>query len=55
MTKRTGNDQAISIYGAIMMYHKLIRSGKIKFDGAAAKRLMELEKRYANGERQYRS
>jgi len=55
MTKRTGNDQAISVYGAIMMYHKLMRGGKIKSDGAAAKRLIELEKRYANGEKQYRS
>ena len=53
--KKVGSDQSISIYGAIMMYRKLIRGNKIKVDGAAAKRLAELEKRYDRGEKHYRS
>ena len=53
--QKMGSDQSISIYGAIMMYHKLLSAGKIKPDGAAAKRLAQLEKRYADGEKYYRS
>ena len=53
--KKIGSDQSISIYGAIMMYRKLMRGNKIKTNGAAAMRLAELEKRYDNGEKYYRS
>lgn len=53
--KKLGSDQTISIYGAMMMYRKLLRENKIKANGSAARRLAELEKRYDSGEKYYRS
>ncbi len=48
-----GNDNNISISGAIMLYKQLLEEGTIKIDGAASKRLKNLSAQYKKGKRHF--
>ena len=52
---RQSSDTSISIYSCIMLYRKLIKTGKIKINGAAARRLKVLEDRYDGGDKIFKS
>ena len=55
--KKTRIDEygSMSVYTCILMYRKLMKTGKISINGSASKRLMVLEYRYQNGERVFRA
>ena len=46
---------SILVYSCIMLYRKLIKTGKIKINGAAARRLKVLEDRYDGGDKIFKS
>ena len=48
------DDSKLSIFGAMLFYRMLLDKGRINRDGASVRRLRELEKRYENGERNFK-
>jgi tRNA splicing endonuclease len=52
--KRNNDDSRLSISGAMLFYRMLLDKGRISRDGASVRRLRELEKRYAKGERNFK-
>ena len=47
------SDDHISIFGAISLYHHLLKTKKIKENGAAHKRMRLLEFRYRAGDKYF--
>ena len=48
------DDSRLSISACILFYQMLLNKNRISKDGSAAKRMHELEKRYFDGERNFR-